>query len=74
MKVIEEKNQALSLKDLAVNGEDLAKIGIPKSKEMGEILSKLLEMVIDYPTLNQKDTLLDQARRIRSASSSQEQA
>ena len=68
------ENQPMSIKDLAVNGEDLAKIGIPKSKEMGEILSKLLEMVIDYPTLNQKDTLLDQARRIRSTSDSQEQA
>ncbi len=68
------EDQPMSIKDLAVNGEDLAKIGIPKSKEMGEILSKLLEMVIDYPTLNQKDTLLDQARRIRSASGSQEQA
>lgn len=73
-RIAELENQPMSIKDLAVNGEDLAEIGIPKTKEMGEILSKLLEMVIDYPTLNQKDTLLDQARRIRSASDSQEQA
>ena len=68
------ENEPMSIKDLAVNGEDLAKIGIPKSKEMGEILSKLLEMVIDYPTLNEKQTLLDQAMRIRAGSDSQEQA
>ena len=47
-----------------MTGEDLASIGIPKSKEMGAILSQLLEMVLDYPTLNHKEALLDQARRL----------
>ena len=54
----------MSIKDLAVTGDDLAGIGIPRSRLMGEILSALLEMVIDYPTLNNRDTLLDQARRL----------
>ena len=58
------ENQPLEIKDLAVTGEDLASIGIPKSKEMGAILSQLLEMVLDYPTLNHKEALLDQARRL----------
>ena len=58
------ENQPMSIKDLAVTGEDLAQIGIPKSKEMGEILMQLLEMVIDYPTLNHKEALLDQAKRL----------
>lgn len=60
-RVKELENQPMSLKDLAITGDDLAKIGIPKSKEMGEILNKLLEMVVDYPTLNEKETLLSQA-------------
>lgn len=55
------ENQPISLKDLAVNGDDLHAAGIPKSKVMGEILNELLEMVIDYPSLNDKETLINQA-------------
>ena len=76
-RIKELENQPMTIKDLAVTGEDLASIGIPKSKEMGTILSQLLEMVIDYPTLNHKDALLDQARRlhqIREAQAPSEQA
>lgn len=60
-RVKELEEQPMTLKDLAITGDDLAKEGIPKSKEMGEILNKLLEMVVDYPTLNEKETLLKQA-------------
>lgn len=59
-------NDPMTLAELAVTGEDLNKIGIPKSKEMGEILNKLLEMVIDYPSLNQKEILLNQAKLLQS--------
>ena len=51
----------MSVRDLAVNGEDLSAAGIPKSKVMGDILEELLEMVIDYPSLNDKETLINQA-------------
>ena len=54
-------NDPMSLGELAITGEDLNNIGIPKSKEMGAILNQLLEMVLDYPTLNQKEILLNQA-------------
>ena len=60
-RIKELENQPMSVKDLAVSGDDLAKAGIPKSKVMGEILDDLLEMVIDYPTLNEKETLINQA-------------
>ena len=60
-RITELENQPMNLKDLAVTGEDLAKAGIPKSKTMGEVLGKLLEMVVDYPTLNDKETLTKQA-------------
>jgi len=56
------ENQPMTLKDLAVTGDDLSKIGIPRSKEMGKILGSLLEMVLDYPTLNEKETLIKQAQ------------
>ena len=55
-------SEPLTVKDLAVNGNDLADAGIPRGKQMGEILEYLLEMVIDYPSLNDKETLLKQAR------------
>lgn len=60
-RITELENQPMNLKDLAVTGEDLARAGIPKSKTMGEVLGKLLEMVVDYPTLNDKETLTKQA-------------
>ena len=55
--MIEEK-QAFSLKDLAVNGEDLAAIGVPRNKEMGALLSELLDAVLDDPSLNTRESLL----------------
>lgn len=58
-------NDPMSLSELAISGDDLNAIDIPKSKEMGEILNKLLEMVIDYPTLNQKEILLNQAKLLQ---------
>lgn len=61
------KNQPMSLKDLKINGKDLAELGIPKGRQMGEILNKLLEMVIDYPTLNNRETLIEQALLIKNA-------
>ena len=60
-RIKELENQPMSVKDLAVTGEDLADAGIPRSKVMGDILNDLLEMVIDYPTLNEKETLINQA-------------
>lgn len=55
-------DQPMTLKDLAVNGNDLYEAGIPKGPEMGAVLNSLLEMVIDYPTLNNRETLLEQAK------------
>ena len=60
-RILEEK-QALSLKDLAINGEDLAKIGIPRAKQMGEVLSELLDNVLEDPSLNTKEKLLEIAK------------
>ncbi len=50
--------------DLAVKGADLAEIGIPKGREMGNILSMLLDRVMQDPELNQRQTLLELALRL----------
>ena len=54
--IIDEK-QCFSLKDMALNGRDLIELGVPKGKEIGNTLNKLLEKVIDDPELNNKDSL-----------------
>jgi len=50
--------QPLSIKDLDINGNDLIALGIRPSKEMGDILNTLLEMVLENPELNNKEILL----------------
>ena len=54
-----EKQQCLSLKDLAVNGSDLIAKGIKPGKEIGVILHEMLEKVLEEPELNEKEALLD---------------
>ncbi|MBP5697653.1 MAG: HD domain-containing protein [Treponema sp.] len=62
-KVIEEK-QALGLKDMAVNGGDLIKLGIPAGKKMGAILKELFEAVTESPAMNKREPLLEVALNI----------
>jgi len=56
-KTLQEK-PPVSLKDLAVNGKDLFELGYKEGKELGEILKKLLEIIIDRPELNKKKILI----------------
>jgi hypothetical protein len=63
-KILKEK-QAFSLKDLAINGNDLINIGIPPGKSIGIILGELLETVLDDPAQNNRETLLAIADKIR---------
>lgn len=58
---IKEREECLSLKELAVNGADLMEIGVPKGKEIGRILNALLELVLEEPALNEKEVLLGKA-------------
>ena len=50
-------SNALSLKDLKINGEILTKIGIPKGPVMGIVLENLLDTVLDDPLLNEEEKL-----------------
>lgn len=52
----------LTVKDLAINGKDLIALGIKPGKEMGEILSGLLDHVLENPEQNKRDILLDLVR------------
>lgn len=50
-------SNALSLRDLKINGEQLTKIGIPKGPVMGLVLQNLLDAVLDDPLLNEEEKL-----------------
>ncbi|GAI82762.1 unnamed protein product, partial [marine sediment metagenome] len=51
--ILQEK-PPVSLENLAVNGKDLIELGYKEGKELGKILKKLLEIIIDRPELNKK--------------------
>jgi len=53
-----QERPPVSLKDLAVNGKDLIELGCKEGKELGKILKKLLEIIIDRPELNKKKILV----------------
>ncbi|MDR1178624.1 MAG: HD domain-containing protein [Spirochaetaceae bacterium] len=59
------RNEALSIKDLAINGGDLIALGVKPGRAMGRILNELLEAVLVSPELNRKEKLLEIAGKIR---------
>jgi tRNA nucleotidyltransferase (CCA-adding enzyme) len=54
----------IEIGDLAVDGDDLRRAGIPAGPVLGKILHALLERVIADPSLNAPDTLLALAAEI----------
>ncbi len=63
VEAILEAEQALSVRDLAVDGADVMSVlGLPPGPKVGEILNQLLEEVLENPSLNRRDTLLERIR------------
>lgn len=56
------ENACLTVKDLAVNGNDLLALGY-QGKAIGEALNALLEGVLDETLPNERQALLDRARQ-----------
>ncbi len=54
-----------SLKDLAVNGKDIMRAGIPGGPEVGAILNELLTKVMDEELNNDRDILLSNIKKVR---------
>ena len=59
---IRAEDACLSLRTLAVGGDDLMELGIPKGKQIGEMLHALLEEVIEERLPNEKNALLQAAK------------
>lgn len=53
---------SLEIGDLAIGGAELRALGIPPGPRFGEVLRELLERVLDDPSLNTPETLLEMVR------------
>lgn len=54
-----EQGDCLSIKNLAVSGNDLIGHGMKPGKELGQVLQKMLEDVLKHPSNNNKEYLLN---------------
>lgn len=54
---IQSENACFSIKQLAVNGDDLAALGVPRNKEMGKALSLILDAVISGDVENDRERI-----------------
>lgn len=70
-RTIAASGACLSLRDLAVNGNDLMAIGIPRGPGVGEMLGKLMQGVVTQQLPNTREALLDTARALHSAQQEQ---
>ncbi len=63
-KYIIKQKECFNRKNLAINGDDLMSIGVEQGKDIGYVLNKILEIVIDNPELNEKEILKEKALEI----------
>jgi len=65
-----KKDSALTVNDLAVDGNDVMReLGIGPDKRVGILLKELLELVLDHPELNTREELLSRLREKRGSAS-----
>lgn len=61
--LINDENTSQSVfspKDLAVDGNDIIKtLGISSGPQVGEVIKKLMDLVVDHPSLNNRQELLN---------------
>ena len=62
MEEIRAEDACLSLRTLAIGGDDLMALGVPKGKQIGELLHTLLDDVIEESLPNEKEALLQAAK------------
>lgn len=60
---LSEREGAMSLKTLAVDGRDLMALGYPQDPNLGKTLNRLLNLVINGSLPNDRQTLLGQAEK-----------
>ena len=58
------QGDAVNLKDLAITGADLIAQGMKPGREVGAVLQELLDIVLEDPTLNTPEQLLEISKKI----------
>ncbi len=58
----QERSSPHRLSDLAVDGADLIELGFKEGPGLGRTLDALLDAVVDDPTVNTREQLLERAR------------
>jgi tRNA nucleotidyltransferase (CCA-adding enzyme) len=64
VRAIEASGDPLTIRQLAVTGDDLLSAGVPAGKAMGEILRRLLDEVLDEPWRNTREHLVARAKEL----------
>ena len=59
-----EKRTCLTKKDLALNGSDLIAMGMQQGKNLGTVIDKLFEAVLEEPELNTREKLTELAHKL----------
>ncbi len=62
---VRERGEPLNRRHLAVTGAELQEIGIPAGPQIGAVLDRLLNWVVDDPSLNTREELLSRAKALR---------
>lgn len=57
-------DDCVAIKDLKISGGDLKAMGMKPGKEMGELLGRLLDEVVEVPEKNDREYLLSRAKEI----------
>lgn len=57
-----QRGEPVDIRDLAIDGKDLLALGIPSGPEIGRLLHAALDIVLDDPSKNTKDSLLAHLR------------
>ena len=64
LREVDAREGALTLKTLAVKGQDLIGLGIAPGKQVGELLNRLLSMVLAGELPNEREALLEYLRKM----------
>lgn len=59
-----EKEECITLKDLKITGKDIIGLGMSPGPGIGKILQSLLEDVLDNPEKNDRDILIEEAKKL----------
>ena len=60
-----ENGECFDLSGLAVSGKDVIEQGIGPGSVVGDVLDRLLDLVLEEPMLNKKEVLIEEIQRMK---------